>query len=737
MAQTAWMVDFRGETIPYIPRLHTQSKPAKNQTLPEVWIGFDSEAATNADGYPEVQTFQTHNGSETRLQYVESGNAFARFWSIILESIPEELLVPKTRKSLHLVPVYCHNWEYDFSMIVKSAPEAWKNQARNNLFYKGFTDTITIDKREWELKIENGHMIGNAPTLTVVMRRKNAGIRLQLLDTFPFFPKALATVAKDIGLEKGDRVSVIGVDWRTKTYDQKIKAKNEAGKSVTITKQDFENYAKHDAELVWTLAKRIINLHQIEGLTKLAVSGAGYAAKVMMRNLSAPFTGGYGGREAVQIALDAFHGGRSGRLVHGSVSGASIYDFRSSYPSIQIRLPALHSDYTLVYRHKNMPVDDFMKMARQYHGFARVSGEEHDARYPSLLSADKKGSIRPLVGKFENAPATVAEIYMGAVFGGLKLSYINEAIFYAPKDGLENARPFREFIERAWDRKNSYPKGTIEYDAAKIQANSGYGKMIEHRGSKLLVTDDIQIPLRQPGADGENEARNFFLQYHPDFWHEASEEWTRQSEKIIGYTYLKKLLNAKPEFGYYAVPQYAAWITGHAHARLVLMMRLFEAVKWDTDSVTTLLSSQEVRKRIGDFDDSLLPDYIQPLSIGNELGELDMEARNMSGVILGNKRYYLEGEVKKGGKWVSGFKEGHHGLPGVRREDIKSVLMQTVGEYEPKAKPIKIRSAHSWEEVGTFAVGSRNSRTIKPVFARDEKQDWERDGEYREFGGFS
>ncbi len=737
MTQQSWLVNFRGETIPYVPRLHVRSEPAKRQTLPDFWIGFDSEAATNIEGFPEVQTFQTHNGHETRLQYVESGNSFRHFWAIVLESIPEELLIPKTKKSLHMVPVYCHNWEYDFSMIVKSAPEAWKNQAKNNLFYPGFTDTVKIEKRDWELKVDRGHMIGNAPTLTVIMRRKNAGIRLQLLDTFPFFPKALASVAKDIGLEKGDRLSVIGVDWRAKTYDEKIKAKNEVGESVTITKRDFEDYAKHDAELVWALAKRIINLHEIEGLTKLAVSGAGYAAKVMMRNLSAPFTGGYGGRDAVQLALDAFHGGRSGRLVHGAVSGASIYDFRSSYPSIQTRLPALHSDYSLVYKHRNMPVSEFLCMAKQYHGFARVSGEERDARYPSLLSADKKGSIRPIVGMFENAPVTVAEVYMGVVFGGLKLSYINEAIFYAPVVERDNARPFGEFIERAWNRKNSYPKGSIEYDAAKIQANSGYGKMIEHRGSKMLVMDEIQIPLRLPGIDGENDARNFFLQYHPDFWHDAVEEWSKQCERIIGYTYLRKLLNTKPEFGYYAVPQYAAWITGHAHARLVLMMRLFEAVKWDTDSVTTLLSSQEVRRRIGDFNDNLLPDYIQPLSIGNELGELDMEARNMIGVILGNKRYYLEGEIKKGDKWVTGFKEGHHGLPGVRREDIKSVLLQSVAEYEPKAKPVKIRSARDWNEVGTFVVGSRNSHTVKPQFVEDEKQDWGKDGKYREFSGFS
>lgn len=740
--QNNWMVNFRGETIPYSPRLHERSKPTKTQALPDLWIGFDSEAATMADGFPEVQTFQTYNGFDTRLEYVKTGDAFRHFWSIVIRSITEDKFLPLSRR-LITVPVYCHNWEYDFGMVVKDAPSAWQQQAKMNVFYPGFSDVVKVERSTWNIRVENGHMLGNAPTLTVVMSRRNVGIRLRLLDTFPFFPKALATVAKDLGLEKGDRASVIGVDWRTKQPGEIVEAVSEIGETVQVTKKDFEAYARHDPELVWALGKRILHLHEIEGLTTLAVSGAGYSAKVMLRNLSAPFTGGHGGKSAVQIALDAFHGGRSGRLAHGRVSGISVYDFRSSYPSIQTRLPALHSESMLVYRLKDLPVSEFMELVKRHHGFARVSGYEHDARYPSLLSANEQGSIRPVVGAFANIPATAAEIHIGAVFGGLELTHINEAVFYAAIEGHEEERPFREFIERAWNRKNSFKKGDIEYDAAKIQANSGYGKMIEHRGSKMLVTDEIQIPLRKPGEEGEAEARNFFLQYHPDYWHEALDEWLEGTGTVIGYTFLRQLLNTKPEFGYYATPQYATWITGHAHARLVLMMRLFESVKWDTDSTATFLPEEEVKRRIEDFPTWKLPTYIQPLSIGDGLGELDMEGRNMAGVILGNKRYYLEGEVRKGDTWVPGFKEGHHGLPGIKKDDIKGVLFAEARnaetlevEYTPKAKPIKVRGARDWREVGTFVVGSRNSTKYKPKFLADAKQDWENGGAYKPFGGF-
>jgi hypothetical protein len=387
-----------------------------------------------------------------------------------------------------------------------------------------------------------------------------------------------------------------------------------------------------------------------------------------------------------------------------------------------------------------LPVEDFLELARKYHGYARVDGFEADRHYPSILSANEKGSIRPLVGGFENAPATAAEFYLGAVYGGLRLDRIREAFFYVPKPEFAGIFPFRPFIDRAWNRKNSFPKGSIEYDAAKIQANSGYGKLIEHRGSQSVMQDDLQIALGS--GKFETEAREFFLQYHPDSWFEVAEEWNAQIPERDRLVLLGEIVNLKPEFGFYAIPQYAAWITGHAHARLVLMMRLLESVKWDTDSVTTCLTDSEVQKRIEAFDRSHLPVYIQPLSIGVDLGELDQEGRNLSGWILGNKRYYLEGEVWKGGKWVPGYKEGHHGLPAIRKEDIRGLLFQESKNeegklfYVPKPKPWRIKGAPSWDSVGRFVIGGSRKKEINPTFEADPKQDFDLGGAYKPFAGF-
>lgn len=730
-----WLVTFRGERVPFSPRLLKPAAAASNRHLPEFWLGYDSEAATMADGFPEVQTMQTYDGQNERLEYVKTGDSFRHFWSIVIRSIPERYL-RGVRSGLVTVPVYCHNWEYDWGMIVKTAPPAWQLQAKLNSYYEGFVDTTIVERSKWQLKVEQGHMSGNAPLLTVVARRKRFAVRLMLLDTFPFFPRALASAAKDLGLEKGDRASVIGVDWRTVDYHTEIDAVNEQGEKVKVTKKQFETYAKHDPAIVWHLGGRIRKLHEVEGLTSLAVSGAGYAAKVMLHRLRVPYASGYGGIPAVQIALDAFHGGRSGRLVHGRVEGVSIYDFRSSYPSIQIGLPALHQASTLCYKLKDLDIAEFMHLAKKYHGYARVSGVERDSHYPALLSANPQGVIRPVVGEFARVPATAAEVYCGVVFGGLTLTHIDEAIFYAPREGHDKDRPFADFINRAWERKNSFPKGSIEYDAAKIQANSGYGKLIEHRSSRGMVTDWIQIPLFHKGEEGVARARNFFMQYHPDYWHEARLDWMKQTGQSIGTIWLHELMNAAPEFGFYACPQYAAWITGHAHARLVLLMRATDAVKWDTDSVTTALTETEVRRRLDNFPKDRLPVYLQPLSIGNDLGELDMEARDMSGVILGNKRYYLEGQIKKGAGWTLGVKEGHHGLPGIHQSDIRRVLLEGAPDYTPKARPVKTRGAESWEEVGLFRVGSRKHSTYSPKFVPGENQDWSAGGAYRPFAGF-
>lgn len=731
-----WDVRFRGETIPYEHRLLKQSTPSARQHLPEYWLGYDSEAA-EIDGFPEVQTMQTYDGSLSRLEYVKSGDAWRHFWSLLARAIEEERFGSTTNR-LPLVPVYCHNWEYDFGMLVKAGPEGWQTQSKMNQFFRGFEDSVSVEKTTWHLRVDQGHMLGNAPTLTVFFTHKDRGAKIRLLDTFPFFPKALATVAKDLHMEKGDRASVIGIDWRDHGYSESVTAKDEAGIPVIVTKRDFEKYAKHDALLVWTLGERIHGLHEAEGLTSLAVSGAGYAAKVMLANLSAPITGGHGGKRAVQLALDAFHGGRSGRLVHGSVSDVTVLDFHSSYPSIQIKLPALHSDYSLVYKHRNLDIQTFLDMAKRYHGFARVSGIEEDAKYPSLLSANKQGSIRPVVGEFHNIPATAAEIYCGVVFGGLRLTSVQEAFFYAPLAGLENVRPFEPFIQRAWARKNSEEKGSLLYDAAKIQANSGYGKLIEHRGAQERVSDSLQIPLRYGGMKGFEDARQFFLNIHPDYWFDKLDEWESLcGDTIAGYTNLDLLLAAQPEFGYYVVPQYATWITGHAHARLVLLMRALDAMKWDTDSVTTGLTDNEIRARLAAFPSDKLPDYIQPLSIGAELGELDIEGRAMSGVVLGNKRYFLRGEIFKEGHWTLGIKEGHHGLPAIRKDDIEKVLTGVVSEYTPKPKPIRVKGAQEWREVGLFRVGSSKHKTIRPVFAPDSKQDFVNGGAYKTFGGFN
>lgn len=736
------LVKFRGQSVPYQPRLLEPKAPAKNQSLPEFWLGLDTEAAPLDSERDEVQTIQVSDGLEDKLEYVKSGDGFRHFWSIIIRSLPVDVW-KKTKSRPITVPVYCHNWEYDFHILIKDAPLPWVEQSKLNHFYPGFEAEVNAGMKKFRLVVEGGHMIGNAPTLTVLVihTKTNKQVRLRLLDTFPFFPKALGTAAKDLGLQKGDRASLIGIDWRTIPYENFIITRDENGRYCYVNRYMFEDYGKSDSRIVHALGGRIRQLHMVEGLTSLAVSGAGYAAKVLVKRLKTPIYGGHGGRAAVQIALDAFHGGRSGRLVHGQVKDCFLYDFRSSYPSIQIGLPALHSDYTLVYRHNNLPLADFMELARKYHGFARVSGVERDTKYPSLLSANEKGSIRPVVGEFDNIAATAGEIYLGITCGGLEITEVKECIFYAPKAGLEHKKPFEGFIARAWERKSSFEKGTIEYDAAKIQANSGYGKMIEHRGAQTFFADDIQIKLKKTGEEGEVEARNFFLEVHPDYWFEYVEKWHNSIESDYPdpeYIDLKDLLNTQAEFGYYAIPQYAAWITGHAHARLVLLMRVLEAFKWDTDSATTYLNEDKAAARFATITRDLLPDYIQELRLGENLGEIDLEARNMTGVILGNKRYYLEGEVNKEGIWKKDVKEGHHGLPGVDKKVLKPLLNQDETHrdsdgklfYISKPRPKKIRSTPDLSQVGKFYQKKYN-----PNFIWNDNQD-HTTGEYKPFAGY-
>jgi hypothetical protein len=113
--------------------------------------------------------------------------------------------------------------------------------------------------------------------------------------------------------------------------------------------------------------------------------------------------------------------------------------------------------------------------------------------------------------------------------------------------------------------------------------------------------------------------------------------------------------------------------------------------------------------------DDWLPANVQRLRIGDELGDLDCEAKGATGYLAGIKRYYFESDGKT--------KAATHGLPALpKAETLRMIENLATGKdaaYHSKEKPLKAKEAGSADRIGAF-----ESRDYVSGFHLDQRLNW-------------
>ena len=619
---------------------------------------------------------------------------------------------------------YFHNLEYDWLQLVKDNE---KLLAMAKVGVSPDAETVLFSIGNWRVTLDKNCIFsGSAPAIRLKFRlftdQKRKGGKtfvLSLFDTWSYFPGTLESLGKDLGLseQKEERQADIGLrDYRIEGDCQ--------------DKRDFEHYAKQDALVTRLAGEKIRELHKLHGLTKIRPSAPSYAIAVLYADLPDGVkiqNASYEDRH-IQIALDAYRGGRTGGIYHGAVSNLWVLDFHSSYPASMTSLPSFSPEMAYV-DIEDLSLDYVMDLLSETgNAFLRVSGRETNADYPSLLTTIG-GKLCPVYGEFHNIATTGYEFYAGVKSGGLVDVVIHECIILF--DIEENPYlPFKEYAEKGYQEKSSNAKGSMLYIAAKLKLNASYGKLIESRAQKLigLTENNLMFPYL---AGMEKDFSNYYYQEYLSFldqtekdeidWYmdiventisefdEPEESWLYQALNdfnIGGYVY-----------GQYAIPAAASLITGCSRARLLCAMKATGAIYWDTDSIFIENGSREqIEKDLAKTAD-WLPDNAIPIRIGEALGEMDIEMEAGRGWLAGTKRYYLKSDKEDKPKMAT------HGVPALDKKEardlIKALATGQDYSYTSRAKPTKAKEARRVDDIGRF-----QSKDYLPKFRLDTRLNW-------------
>jgi hypothetical protein len=709
---------WRGKNYTFTPRTLVASKDKDGAgakvTIDANIYAFDTESVALPDRYEPICFQISGPDSGESLTYLPPH-------AKTLEVFIDEFIKRFSWKEYdnHYCFMYAHNLAYDWNQIIKGYPDLMAI-SRTGI---GFKEDYTIyEKEDYKVILRKGGLfVGSAPHFTLQIRQsKREWFDLMFRDTFSFFPVSLARISKDLGLvEKMERQEGLGtIDYRTLADDDPRKIY-------------FEKYGKIDALATRLTAEKIRDLHRSAGMSRVRVSAPGYAINKLFHGIpeGTEIIQGPDDVEIMQLILDSYAGGRTGGVHHGQISNVSVLDFHSSYPASMLTLPSFGPtmDYIRYPDPENLTTDELLEMIDECHLFARVDGEETDARYPALIKS-VNNKLVPIYGKFENVATTGVELSVGIRSGTLRIDRINELVLLVEMEEPK-VLPFKVFVLDAYARKQYSAKGSSDYISAKLELNATYGKLIESRRETSVADDvgDIILPYI------EGQETEFGHIYYTEYINSIREDSTKSfiegyTELVDGildtlegmdvkYSNFNNLSLTELEYGRYVVPAGASLITATSRARLLAMAKGTGALYWDTDSIF-IIDYDPIRlapdlERASDW----LPAFIQRLSIGEYLGELDAEITGASGYLAGTKRYYLvdaEGTEKK----------ALHGIPtapfDIAEKIIKSLATGDNFNYEGRQRPKGIKETKKATEVGRFF-----SRSYEAQFHLDTRLDWE------------
>jgi len=639
----------------------------------------------------------------------------------------------------HYAIMYAHNLVYDWGQLVKHYPDLMA------ILKTGIglpEDYLIYEHEEYKVILrKQGLFTGTAPHFTIkIQMSKREWVDLMFRDTFSFFPTSLSKLSKSLGLEAQKMAQQEDIGKR----DYRTEKPNE-------DKTYFELYSKIDAKATRLAGEKIRELHKISHMTRLRVSAAGFAINKLYHVIpeGTQICAGVNDREIMQLILDSYAGGRTGGIYHGKVTNVSVIDFHSSYPASMLTLPSFSPDmdYVNVPNPNDLTIKDIKEIIRDSHCFLEIDGTETDNKYPTFIK-NVKGKLTPVYGEFHNIATTGVELSVGLLSGTLTISKVHKLVILI--DMHENPiLPFKIFIENSYSRKENSPKESVDYVSAKLEMNASYGKLIESRTNTPVSSDAQDIIL--PYFEGmETEFGKMYYKEYVESLNEESEDnfedrYVKMIDELlddpgtdpelIKYANFGYLSLTKLEYGRYVVPAAASLITATSRARLLAAMKGTGALYWDTDSLFLVdFNKVKVNQKLKAAS-KWLPRFIQPIKVGEALGDLDLEIEGASGYLAGTKRYFLQNkyysECKDHSKCESckdkklcKVKKALHGIPTIpfnkASEVIENLGSGSAYAYEGNARPISAKESKTPEDLGKFVGHNYESK-----FNLDNRLNWE------------
>jgi hypothetical protein len=326
------------------------------------------------------------------------------------------------------------------------------------------------------------------------MVRDGVTFSVRLLDTFAFFPVALADLGKAVGLPK--------IDVGSRCDLARLKKENP---------ELFDAYGRRDAEITLVMYRKfrayIWERYQIDVLRRRSLAGTGCEiflrhylkaspAPARVQNLIRPVRGGdnewrdqvrqvmvYNGPPERRImAASAYAGGRAEAHIFGLLKGDLVErDVRSLYPSSAILQPLPHAGTRFRVLKGNLSEHDLVGVE----GFGVVRfAFPRDTKFPCLpVIQPKRGRmLYPLQGM---SFCTVAEMRAAISFGA---ELVESRVFvFAPGESERN-HDIARYMRALMAEKANYKKGQPEYEITKLLLNTLIGKLAEREQPNYLLT---------------------------------------------------------------------------------------------------------------------------------------------------------------------------------------------------------------------------------------------------------
>jgi hypothetical protein len=489
-----------------------------------------------------------------------------------------------------------------------------------------------------------------------------------------------------------------------------------------------------------------------------------------------------------QWGMDAYHGARVFSNSPGIHKNVITLDIKSAYPYAMASLPdPVDAIYEYVPACDEFDVKRFLGLW----GVLYVDGEGLCDKYPALRKHDLANSrLQYIVGKFENEPATIAEVVIGVLSGTLRIDRIQKGVIMR---GSSEKSFLRAGICKFFGIKNDPSNPKALRDMGKLLANSTYGKLVEVNEKDYSIFEELLI---QDFKHGDKVARTIARIYaelgdgdcKDDYWGDTDDQ-KKLSRKVYKRAYacldkdediaflsvidyINSLVHAgvalesndmvhlgdfmrrftKYRCGQYFMPLLAAQVTGLTSAIVGLAAKCLNALQGDTDSVHVILPDGMTCKKDQQASEIGLPGwsdferilkaacYGQDVPGVPELGKWFCETNSGSteSVLCRPKVYshqFPDGSFKQA-------KHGFASFPRVKDEDekvakqktaqllhdaIASLTIERKVSYKTRPSPRKLKAAVREGKV----VGEFVSHEIEMIFRQDPNTYVDENGDVR------